>query len=224
MRINKSMKLKYVFVICIVLFFGYIGYQDLANTNVATAERYATAALADASKDTAASGTKTSSYYGAKRAQIALAEYRLGVSESTRGCNCGPIVDKYTGGLRAQWCTMFASWVANEAGYPLINEKTHSWRIENSRDFAANLQANGTWYSREEVIKNNIQPRIGDFIVSWRGDFEDNLGHVDIVVSPGSSAGSAGLVGGNLKDNVKYREFPYLEYYGFLGFGRPEKD
>ena len=48
---------------------------------------------------------------------------------------------------RQQWCTMFASWVANEAGSPLYNEKTKSWRLINSRDFAANLEKNGTWLS-----------------------------------------------------------------------------
>lgn len=224
MRISTATQHKVIVVatlVSLVLFFGYVGYRDLFYDPTTSAEQK----LASQVENLNDSVRKPRAYYGAKRAQIALAEYRKGVVETPMGCNCGPEVDKYTEGYHAQWCTMFASWVAKEAGSPLLNEKTNSWRILNSRDFAKNLEQNGTWYSREEIIQKGLQPKVGDFVVFWRGDFEDNLGHVDIVVDTDRSPGTAGLVGGNLSPGqVKYRDFPYLQNYGFLGFGRPEKE
>lgn len=203
----------------IAIVFGYIGYSNVSkkyDTTVVKAVAYKV--------ETAAATTNNSDYYGAKRAEIAMAEYNKGVKESTPGCNCGPDVDKYTEGLRSQWCTMFASWVTKEAGSPMTNSKTKSWKISKSRNFAENLQKNGTWFSREEVIANKLEPKTGDFIVYWRGDFTDELGHVDIVVNPGTTPGYADTVGGNLRDQIVLRNFPYRDNYGFLGFGRPEKN
>ena len=216
-------KLAYTTLFGAVLsFFGYVGYMDLFYDPAASATTRLQSKIATQEKP--ADSIKPKVDYGLKRAEVALAEYRKDIVESPKGCNCGPEIDKYTEGYNAQWCTMFASWVANEAGSPLYNEKTKSWRLINSRDFAANLEKNGTWYTREEVLEKGLQPKIGDFVVFWRGDFEDNLGHVDVVVDLGDKPGFAGLVGGNLDGRVKYRYFPYLQYYGFLGFGRPEKE
>lgn len=162
-------------------------------------------------------------YRGYKRAEIALAEYRKNVVETVRGCNCGPEIDKYNEGSPVQWCATFASWVAREAGTPVVDPKTGSWKIVNSQVFAEHLKQNGTFYSREEVIAQNIQPRIGDFIISYRGDYDDNIGHIDIVVGE-SKDGRADLIGGNIRDRVAYRkDFPYRDYHGFLGIARPEK-
>lgn len=161
---------------------------------------------------------------GALRAQIALGEYKKGVHEDVRGCNCGKDVDKYTLGLQKQWCAMFASWVFDAAGTPLSkNTSDDSWRIEQARSIADWLKQNGTWYDREDVLTNKIQPQIGDVVVFWRGDFEGNLGHADIVVGVDESRpGIADLVGGNIDNQVTYRQgYFYAEHYGFLGFGRP---
>ena len=163
---------------------------------------------------------------GYKRAQIALNEYEKNVHEATKGCNCGPDVDKYTDGHRAQWCTMFASWVTNQAGAPVYSDKTKSWRITNSRDLANYLKQHGTWHSRDEMIAKNLQPQVGDCVIFWRGSYEDQLGHVDIVIANGDKLGTGDLIGGNLLDQVYYhRNIDYLggNYYPFLGFGHAEK-
>ncbi len=203
-----------------ILFFTYVGYMQIIYDEAARAEQN----ISELVEEVEAVEEHPPEYFGLKRAEIALAEYRKGIIETPIGCNCGPEIDKYTEGYHAQWCTMFASWIAKEAGSPMYNEKTKSWRLINSRDFATNLENNGTWYSRNEVIENNIQPRLGDFVVFWRGDFEDSLGHVDVVVEISDKPGVAGLVGGNLDAKVKYRNFSYTQHYGFLGFGRPEKE
>jgi len=167
--------------------------------------------------------TKTSEYYGAKRAQLALQEYHLGVAEESKGCDCGPEIDKYTEGHNAQWCTMFASWIAKEAGSPFINKDTGRWRINNSRDLEKYLKENGTWFTKDEVKQKNLQPKMGDFIIYWRGNYDSGLGHVDIVVNPGKTEGYAETVGGNIRGKVVMRTVPFRDSYGFLGFGRPEK-
>ncbi len=212
-----------VLVIALAAFYGYVGYQDLAK-NTSKSATQEVRAIVEKVEAADAQPIKSSEYFGAKRAAIALAEYNKGIFEQTRGCNCGSDVDKYTQGHPAQWCAMFASWVANEAGSPFDSVITGTWRVTNSRELAENLKKNGTWHSREEVIDKGLKPQLGDFVIFWRGDFEDKLGHVDIVVKVDESQGFAGLVGGNVRDRVDYRNMPYEQNYGFLGFGRPEKD
>jgi hypothetical protein len=62
-------------------------------------------------------------------------------------------------------------------------------------------------------------------MIFWRGNFEGNLGHADIVVGiDPSEKGYASLVGGNLNDQVTFRKsYFFKDHYGFLGFGRLEK-
>lgn len=208
-------------------FFGIAGYYQLFfdPTDAIGAQIAAqTAAINQKVAAQPVDAPKPQEYYGEKRAQIALAEYRKNVSETKRGCNCGPEIDKYTQGVGAQWCTMFASWVTNEAGSPLYDEKTKSWRVANSRDFMINLQQNGTFYTKEEILAKGVKPRVGDYMVYYRGSYDDKLGHVDVVIDADTGDGRAGMIGGNLKDRIKYRELPYMEHYGFIGFGRPEKN
>lgn len=160
---------------------------------------------------------------GLERARIALEEYKKNIKEKTPNCNCGEDIDKYTEGLRIQWCASFASWVSKQAGSPL--NSGNGWRIGKAQDIARYLEKNGTWVSAQDAKDKNIQPQVGDFVIFWRGHFEDNLGHADIVISTNpSEPGQATLIGGNIQSKVSLREnFHYSEHYGFLGFGRPEK-
>lgn len=164
--------------------------------------------------------------YGTKRAEIAFSEYTKGVRETEKGCNCGQRIDLYTAGLKKQWCAMFASWVFEQAGNPLKGtSETTPWRITNARQIAKYLEKEGEWFSKDKVIKNNLNPQIGDVVVFWRGNFEGSLGHVDIVVATSSEFGVASLVGGNLNDQVTFREnYRFSEHFGFLGFGRPKNE
>jgi len=213
-------------IVLLVIFFGFLTYHYIFVDRTASAMTAITKTLEPfevKAASAAAEAPKPPEYYGAKRAEIALQEYRKNVIEVPRGCNCGVEIDKYTEGNPAQWCTMFASWVAKEAGSPLIDERNGAWRFLNSRLFTEHLKIHGTFYSREEIATNNIQPRVGDFIIFWRGNVEDNLGHIDVVVNV-TGDGRADLVGGNIRDRVEFRgNFPYQDNYGFLGIGRPEK-
>lgn len=225
MRIKLPAWLKTgLLIVALTVFYGYIAYQDYAKNNTKVAAQVVETKVAEAEAQTATEPIKTSEYFGIKRAEIALAEYNKNIFEDARGCNCGTEVDKYTEGHHAPWCAMFASWVTREAGSPVHSDITDDWRITNSRDLANYLMKNGTWYSREEVISQGLRPRLGDFVIFYRGDFEDKLGHVDIVVRVDDSQGFAGLVGGNVRDRVDFRDMPFEQNYGFLGFGRPEKD
>lgn len=221
MRTKKP--LYFVGLALLIGFFGVLTYQYLFVDRTANAMSEITKTLQPFEVNVATTEKQPPEYYGAKRAEIALTEYRKNVIEVPRGCNCGPEIDKYTEGNPAQWCTMFASWVAYTAGSPLIDDRSGAWRFLNSRFFTENIKAHGTFYSREEIVANNIQPRIGDFIIFWRGNVEDNLGHIDVVVGI-TGDGRADLVGGNIRDRVEFRgDFPYRDNYGFLGIGRPEK-
>ena len=207
----------------LVTFFGLLGYRTLVHKPSDTVE--ATLAQTIQSHKAEAASKQTAQEYGYRRAQIAMQEYNKNVWETPRGCNCGPEIDKYTEGLHQQWCTMFVSWVTKEAGAPVKDSKTGSWKITNSRQLADYLQKHGTWYSAKEAQDKNLMPRVGDIVIFWRGDFEDNLGHATVVINPNTGNGTADLVGGNQKDHVALsKSFPWLHNYGLLGFGRPEKD
>lgn len=215
MRINRW----YIGVgLVLTLFFGLLGYNYFFAGNVQTAG----ATIRE--KIVAHQDEVSSEVYGLKRAQLALEEFGKNVSEEKKGCNCGPEIDKYTESSPGQWCAMFASWITREAGSPLVDLKSGSWKIANSHVFTDYLKQSGTFYDRETVLEEKIQPRVGDFIVYYRGKMEDNLGHIDIVINT-TQDGHADLIGGNIRDQIAYRkDFPYAEYYGFMGIGRPEKE
>lgn len=207
--------------IVVIGFFGYVSYRHFIHDAAAAIANRLAPHIDNLPEDQTAF---TSEQIGIRRAQIALEEYGKNVYEQPAGSNSGPEIDKYTGGNPTQWCTLFATWVTEQAGSPVWHERTQSTGIVNSRDFANYLMENGTWYDREQVINEQLEPRPGDFIVYWRGNFESNLGHVDVVADTSGPRGTADLVGGNLNERVQLREnFPYLQNYGFLGFGRPEK-
>lgn len=224
--LNSMYKNKWYIVLSIILlaFFGYLAYKEFLGTSSSQASTTIEADIRELEKTEG--GMQTSEYFGNQRAKIALGEYNKNVFEAKRGCNCGPIIDQYTQGNPAQWCTMFASWVTKNAGSPLHAGKTQDdWRIDNSRTLTHYLETTGTFYARDEIIKKNLSPQIGDFIIFYRGNYEESLGHTDIVVALNGKTGSADLVGGNVNDRVEYRaNFQYLDYYGFIGFGRPEKN
>ncbi len=207
-----------VIVILLAAFYANIAYQNVKPSGLVSYEHAAAQSL------NSPSPASPQTNYGARRALVAIKEQKLGVREAKKGCNCGPRVDLYTAGLRQQWCAMFVSWVFKESGTPFQGpDKTAQWRITNARQIAAYLQKSGVWYSKDYVLRHHTQPRVGDVMVFWRGNFEGNLGHADIVVGVNPrEPGHASLIGGNLFDKVTYRESSYFaEYYGFLGFGRP---
>lgn len=218
-------KYRDVAIVCLlVAFFAFVGYRTLIHNPADAVEDKLEHTIA-AHTTKASAQTPTSQEYGYKRAQIAMQEYDKNIWETPRGCNCGPEIDQYTQGLHQQWCTMFVSWVTMKAGSPLKDDKTGSWKLTNSRQLAEYLQKHGTWFSQEEILKENLKPRIGDIVIFWRGDFEDNLGHATIVIDGDTGDGTADLVGGNQKDRVALsKSFPWMHNYGLLGFGRPEKD
>jgi hypothetical protein len=218
--VGKINLLDRLVIVLLALFYINIAHQNFKTNDLNKYEQNAIASISKKPSDPRPVD------YGAKRALVAIQEQKLEVHESHKGCNCGERVDLYTAGLHQQWCAMFVSWVVNQAGSPLKGtDKTVPWRITNARKIAEYLQQNGTWYSKEDAAKYNIQPQLGDVMVFWRGNFEGNLGHADIVVGVDpNQPNHASLVGGNLFDKVMYREsYYYQEYYGLLGFGRPEK-
>ncbi len=205
-------------VIFLVSFYGFIGYKTIHKNDTSTVA----ASLASLSADSSAKEDKKSSQdYGVARAQIALAEYNKGIREETKGCNCGPEINKYTEGLEKQWCAMFATWVFNQAGTP-VRGAGKPWKVTKTRNIAPYLEKNGTWHSKEEIIADDLTPQVGDVMLFWRGNFEGDLGHADIVVAVNEDKpGFASLVGGNIDDKVTFRDnYYYKNHYGLLGFGR----
>ena len=215
----KSKLARILIAISLFIFYSIFVFSSVQKPDTTKAQAYINDRLS------VSSDIKTSNHidYGAMRASVAFGEYNKGVKETVAGCHCGTDVEKYTLGLQKQWCSMFSSWVFHQAGSPLsINPNDDSWRIEQARDIAKWLQENGEWHTREEVLRENLTPDIGDVVIFWRGNFDGNLGHADIVVGLNpNKPGTASLIGGNLNSQVTYREdYRYTEHFGFLGFGR----
>src|SRR5690242_14500720 len=103
---TKNRALLFAVLAALIAFFGYMTYRYFFVDQTASAMTEITKTLepfqAVAAK---AEAPKPPEYYGAKRAEIALQEYRKNVIEVPRGCNCGGEIDKYTEGNPAQWCT-----------------------------------------------------------------------------------------------------------------------
>lgn len=214
-----SDKIKYsLSVLLLIMFYSFILYKSINKNNTSSikASLYAESNNAKQSID--------QSSRGLMRAQIAVKEYEKGVKEDTKGCNCGNQVDIYTQGVNKQWCAMFVSWIFNEAETPLSRSK-ENWRISKARNIASYLESNGNWHSKEEIISKDLNPKVGDVMVFYRGNFEGNLGHADIVVEVNESKpGYASLIGGNLDDKVTLRkDFYYKDHFGLLGFGNIDK-
>jgi hypothetical protein len=210
---NKRVAVFAAIISMSAVFYGVVTYSEYKPVSAASYQQAITSAAAATPENVINPGLV--------RAQIALGEYEKKVRERTANCNCGDDVEKYTESLRIQWCASFVSWVSKEANTPLGTDA--SWRIGKAQDIARYLEKNGTWVSAEQAKEQNLQPQVGDIVIYWRGHFEDNLGHADIVIATDpNKPGQATLIGGNIQNKVSLREnFYYSEHYGFLGFGRP---
>jgi hypothetical protein len=83
------------------------------------------------------------------------------------------------------------------------------------------LERKKAFYTKQEIMNKIYVPQVGDYVISWRGNNSQDLGHVDIIINLNSD-GTADLIGGNIDDTIVYRKsYPYANSYGFQGVGRP---
>lgn len=100
---------------------------------------------------------------------------------------------KYTGGVEADWCAYFVSWVLREAGNPLDPDPMPA--VASILAYAKN---NGTFHPKGEI---GFTPQPGDIAI-----YKEGVGlypsHVNIVISYEPAANKYTSIGGNESDKI----------------------
>lgn len=118
----------------------------------------------------------------------------------------------YSEGIEEPWCADFVSWVLNEAGQPLINPNSGSWRIPGVYTLQEYYQAAGRF-----AEPDRYRPRPGDVVMYTDGS---PLGlHTNFVVAVDDNGITT--VGGNEEGKIRVHTLDDAEIAGILGYGRP---
>ncbi|MFE7743473.1 CHAP domain-containing protein [Nocardia sp. NPDC057455] len=119
---------------------------------------------------------------------------------------------KYAEGVDEAWCADFVSWVLREAGAPLANPNSGSWRIPG----VYTLQEYYESVDRFVPIGSGYRPRTGDVLLY--GESSPFGQHTNIVLR--ADEGQVTTIGGNEYDEVRIHRFTLTEVSGVVGLGR----
>lgn len=118
----------------------------------------------------------------------------------------------YADGIDEEWCADFVSWVMREAGLPLSNPNSGSWRIPGVYTLQEYYQGVGTYAEND----GSYTPEVGDVVIydssRWAGQ------HTNIVVSVDGD--EAITVGGNEFGKVRVHDLVWASDSAVVGFGK----
>lgn len=122
---------------------------------------------------------------------------------------------KFSEGVNEAWCADFVSWIMNEAGMPLENPNSGSWRIPGT----FTLQDYYVTAGRFMAVNSGYEPKLGDVAI-YRGSpvFGD---HANIILS--NRNGVLTTVGGNEDGRIRVYVNIQKNYDGLLGYGTMEE-
>lgn len=125
-----------------------------------------------------------------------------------------PAGTKYSQGAHEAWCADFVSWTMQQAGAPLKNPHTGSWRIPGTFTLREYYESVG----RFKPANSGYQPRPGDVAI-YRASpvFGD---HTHIVLR--NDDGMLTTVGGNENNKIRVFANQQRNYTGLLGYGVTE--
>ncbi|MFI9509181.1 CHAP domain-containing protein [Nocardia sp. NPDC052566] len=119
---------------------------------------------------------------------------------------------KYSEGIDEQWCADFVSWVLREAGVPLANPNSGSWRIPGVYTLTEYYQSKDRFSPRD----SGYRPRTGDVLLyDQASPFHQ---HTNIVLT--SANGVVTTIGGNEFGAVAIHRWALADVPGIVGFGR----
>ncbi|MGY2032884.1 CHAP domain-containing protein [Nocardia gipuzkoensis] len=119
---------------------------------------------------------------------------------------------KYAEGVEEAWCADFVSWVLREAGAPLANPNSGSWRIPGVYTLQEYYESVG----RFVPAGSGYRPRTGDVLL-YRESSPFGQ-HTNIVLR--ADAGQVTTIGGNEYGEVRIHRFALDDVPGVVGFGR----
>ena len=122
-----------------------------------------------------------------------------------------PAGTKYSQGAHEAWCADFVSWTMQQAGAPLKNPHTGSWRIPGTFTLREYYESAG----RFKPADGGYQPRPGDVAI-YRASpvFGD---HTHIILR--NDNGMLTTVGGNENNKIRVFANRQRNYTGLLGYG-----
>lgn len=133
---------------------------------------------------------------------VALAKQELAAWDTSRGEF--PQNSKYTGGVNEAWCADFASWIYNEAGYPI--REGGNWRVPPVLGIQEIGQAGERFVYHP--VGDGYTPAPGDMAIYGNNE------HVNIVIEV--SGGKITTIGGNESNNIKQSEGPRGNLSGYV--------
>ena len=117
----------------------------------------------------------------------------------------------YAQGVEEPWCADFVSWVAKEAGAPLVNPHSGGWRIPGVFTMQEALQQAGTW----RPASSGDAPKLGDIAVyAEPSPFGQ---HTNFVLA--AKDGTLTTIGGNEPGGIRVSEHRLDRSLGLLGYG-----
>lgn len=118
----------------------------------------------------------------------------------------------YAEGQVEAWCADFVSWTMREAGRPLSNPHSGSWRIPG----VYTLQEYYASVDRFVPAGAGYQPRTGDVLLY--GPDSPFGHHTNLVLAAGD--GAVTTIGGNEFDQVRIHRFRLADVADVVGYGR----
>ena len=118
---------------------------------------------------------------------------------------------KYSEGIKEAWCADFVSWILNEAGRPLKNPNSGSWRIPGTFTLREYYETNGKFKS----AGSGYTPKAGDIMLY---DNPSPFGqHTNMVIK--NENGVITTVGGNEPGGIRVYKHAQPDGAGFIGYG-----
>ena len=116
---------------------------------------------------------------------------------------------RYTQVSKEAWCADYVSWVYNQAGVPLKNPNSGSWRIPGTYTLQAYFQAKHAYRP-----VGTYRPKVGDVAIYGHGQ-----GHAAIVL--GVNGNNITTIGGNESGRLRIDMRPQTgkNSYDLLGYG-----
>lgn len=122
-----------------------------------------------------------------------------------------PDATKYSESEKQPWCANFVSWVYREAGVPLKNPNSGSWRLPGTYTLRDYYEAEG----RFKPAQSGYNPKVGDVLLY---DNPSTFGqHTNIVIK--YENGRVTTVGSNEPGGIRVLEYSAQNSAGFVGYG-----
>lgn len=118
---------------------------------------------------------------------------------------------KYSEGIKEAWCANFVSWILKEAGQPLSNPNSGSWRVPGTFTLREYYEATGRFKS----ASSGYSPKVGDIMLY---DNPSPFGqHTNMVIK--NEGGVITTVGGNEPGGIRVYKHTQPDGAGFIGYG-----